>query len=229
MQRIEKRTEPPELTQWRNEFRNDPNFGYGLLCGKDVHAVVLRSLAAEQGGICAYTGIRIRAQSETRPATAHVEHVFPQKHCSAAESVAYDNLVACYPGPNAPAVSFGATFKRSWPSEEEQKLFVSPLTAGCEERFKFNQRGEITTARADDQPAKETIRRLGLDSVELTRLREAAVIPLLKIRNSKQIRSRLNAIERESGSYSEFRFVLRHVLTRRLKQIEGIRRSNRPS
>lgn len=227
MQRIEKRPEPAELTQWRNEFRNDPNFGYDLLCGKDAHDAVLGALLAEQGGICAYTGKKIRAQNGDKPATAHVEHLFPQKHCSAAESVAYDNLVACFPGPNAPAVSFGATFKKSWPAGDERKLFVSPLTAGCEDRFKFNQRGEITTARVVDQPAKETIRRLGLDSVELTRLREAAVKPLLSMQSGKQIRSRLNAIERESGTYSEFRFVLRQVLARRLKQIEVIRKSTR--
>lgn len=227
MQRIEKRPEPPELTQWRNEFRNDPNFGYDLLCGKDAHNAVLGSLLAEQGGICAYTGKKIRAQNGSKPATAHVEHLFPQKHCSAAEGVAYDNLVACFPGPNAPAVSFGATFKKSWPSGEERKLFVSPLTADCEERFRFNNRGEISAARGDDQPAKETICRLGLDSVELTRLRAAAVVPLLQQTSPKQLRSRLNAIERESGSFSEFRFVLKQVLSRRLKQIEGIRNSAR--
>ena len=229
MQRIEKRGEPTELTRWRNEFRNDPNFGYGLLCGKPAHEAVIRSLIAEQGGLCAYTGLRIHAEEMrgergVRHATAHVEHLLPQKYCTGAhtgESVAYDNLVACFPGPNAPAVTYGATFKKSWPAEEERTLFVSPLTSGCEDRFRFNNRGEITAARADDEAAKETIRRLGLDCKELNLLRKAAIMAALKPSNPKQLRNRLNSIERESGTYTVFRFVVRQVLARRLKGFEG--------
>lgn len=84
-------------------------------------------------------------------------------------------MVACLPAPNSPPLPYGALKKGMWPEPAQQYLFVSPLSAGCESRFRFTLRGEMHPAHADDAAASETIRRLALDHRELNELRKAAI------------------------------------------------------
>ena len=89
-----------------------------------VLSVDQEALIAEQRAICAYTGIGINIHH------SHIEHMIPQAHCVQGEGdVAYDNMVACFPGPDDGYVPFGAVFKANWPPLEEQHLFV-PMLAG---------------------------------------------------------------------------------------------------
>jgi uncharacterized protein (TIGR02646 family) len=161
MRWIRKQNEPRQLTEWRSQCNNDINFNYALLRqDHDTITAIHSSLLEEQGWICAYTGLRIEANS------SHIEHVKPQQHCQASETVTYTNLVACYPAPNSPDPPYGAKKKDNWPSPDEEHLFVSPLDGACETRFTFTLKGTIA-ANNEDLAAKTTIAKLGLDHGEL--------------------------------------------------------------
>lgn len=179
MRRIEKRSEPPELRQWRAAGQAAPasegvNFGYAALRQSRSRAsLLLESLLTEQGGLCAYTGRRVGNDS------AHVEHLTPPCYCERGQDVAYDNMGACWPEPNGPAGDFGAHAKGNWPSPAEAGMFVSPLSPGCEGRFVFNDRGEIRPANAADRAAATTIGRLKLDHKRLTAFRRSEIDAVL--------------------------------------------------
>ena len=120
MREIGPLVEPAAFTEWRAKYRNDINYGYGLI-SSDLRDLIKDSIIAKQGGLCAYTGIGINAEK------SHIEHLLPQDHCHRGqEDVAYGNMVACYPGPNTVYVPFGALRKSNWPSRADQHLFVSP-------------------------------------------------------------------------------------------------------
>lgn len=232
MRKIEKRTEPVELTQWRAANQADPdgggiNFGYDQL--RQSPAVVnllLDSLLAEQGWLCAYTGRRIDRSS------AHVEHVVAQAHCERGQDVAYDNMVACWPQPSGPHGEFGAHEKGSWPSAAEAALFVSPLSNSCEARFVFNQRGEISAA---DPAAAKTIEKLKLDHKRLTALRRSeieSVLGTMRGLSLKEARQRLRSIEESEVSLkggadvtlNPYCFALKQALAHYIKAAERIQK-----
>ncbi len=216
MRRIEKRTEPRELSEWRARHSSDPNFGYSLLSGKAAHEVAKDSLIEEQGWLCAYTGQSIRRE------TAHIEHLKPQAHCNPAERIDYRNMVACFPGPNAASPGYGAIEKGDWPAPEAAHLFVSPLRPGCEQRFRFDSLGRIRPASNDDAAAAETIRRLGLDHRSLIQNR-AADFEFIDSLGPKQFRSRLAQLESEAGHLTQFCFALKQVLAKRIQILAAIR------
>src|SRR5262245_25782450 len=138
MRWIQKRNEPHQLTEWRSRYANDINFHYKLI-DRDTHQAIIDALLQEQGWLCAYTGVRIEVDR------CHIEHVKAQDHCTPGETVAYVNMVACYPAPNPKSKTpYGAEKKGSWPAPAEQHLFVSPLDRSCETRFLFNSHGEVT-------------------------------------------------------------------------------------
>lgn len=243
MRKIEKREEPEALRTWRAAHQADPsgagiNYGYDALRqNNQATGEVLRSLV-EQGAICAYTGVRIT------PETSHIEHLKPQAHCERGEDVAYTNLVACWPQPNSGfQAAFGAHAKGSWPSAAEQHLFVSPLSEGCEARFKFDRHGEIRVASERDDPAQETIARLNLDERRerakglprrLTGWRREAIAGTLgkhQHLSVKDARQRLRVMaerERELNGganviLAPFCFAIRQALVGHLRRIEAIR------
>ncbi len=215
MRKIEKRPEPEVLTRWRASNAGSPNFHYRELTERSA---VIESLLHEQGRICAYTGQRIG------PASAHIEHINPQAHCSDAESVDYQNMVACFPGPNKPSPGYGAVFKASWPSPEQRALFVSPLTAGCEARFRFDYKGQISAANASDAAAIETIRKLNLADSSLAKLRREAVQPLKRLK-IKEAQQRLKSLAAEGERMTEFCFVVKQALEKHIRTLHRIRAS----
>jgi len=227
MRRINKNIEPIALTEWRAKYQNDINFGYKLL-RSDVNAskAIIDSLLKEQGWLCAYTGIRISEEK------CHIEHIKAQYHCSPAETVSYNNMLACYPKPNhVPEPKFGARKKGDWPSPQESFLFVSPLDATCENRFIFNLQGEIFHQAEADNAAKTTIKKLGLCDSELSKLRRGAVQGLLGKENNLPIqnaRKRLTRLKAQnSGHLEEFCFVLIQALEKHIKRVENIAKSKR--
>lgn len=230
MRMISKQQCPTQLTEWRLANQHDVNFGYKLLPSA-LYALVLESLISEQRGLCAYTGISVTVNS------AHVEHIFPQNHCSKDEETRYENLAACVPAPNQKSkLPYGAQFKDSWPSAAEMQDFVSPYSHGCEKRFVFGIRGTMEAA-PNDAAAAKTIEKLGLDHRALRerRLRSinAAIGAGRKTQlslDAKAIRNRiskLKADEHGQGRLEEFCFMLVQVLPKRLKQVEAIRNSKR--
>ena len=108
---IRKQSPPPVLTEWRMP-RLVGNRTAGMDCtyaemrrDHDVLRAVEDGLSMEQGGICAYTGIRIvrtRQSGSTlqRDVNFHIEHLVPQTYCTYGQDTEYANLVACWPGPN---------------------------------------------------------------------------------------------------------------------------------
>jgi uncharacterized protein (TIGR02646 family) len=196
-------------------------------------------LHAEQGGLCAYTGLCIRlSPNALREVDFHLEHVVPQTHCEYGQDADYANIVACWPKPNCGfEAKYGAVKKGSWPPPDEKYLFVSPLDPGCTERFSFNLRGEIFPTIENDEAAKKTINKLGLDDPELIALRRSAIRgalePAKQLLGLEQTRKLLAHYEAQSKrvdrgeavQLGQFSFVIQNVLPRQMKKIEGIKKS----
>jgi uncharacterized protein (TIGR02646 family) len=239
------------LTEWRGprlvKDRNE-----GMQCTyeelrKDPAALeaVEDGLFEEQGGICAYTGLRIRLKKSNRLSGGerevdfHLEHLLAQAHCRTeatyGQDAAYENLVACWPRPNCgfePA--YGARKKGQWPSPAELHRFVSPLDKTCTKRFRFNQRGEISAARDDDTAAKETIEKLGLDDDSLMDLRRSAIRGALNPRSGliklKDARKLLRQMKEDAAKLDQgvpvqlapFCFAIEQALEHEIRKLEGI-------
>ena len=228
MREIRSQPEPAALTQWRARVQDDVNFGYKLLPA-EVRQVVKDALVVEQGGLCAYTGIRIDGDR------SHIEHLLPQAHCQRGQDVDYANIVACYPAPDAAYVPYGALRKKDWPARDSLHLFVSPRSPRCEQRFVFNLRGEISAASADDSAAKETIRRLGLGDSGLTARRREAIEAtlgmfgkrplLLDLKSAKRRLKQIEQAEADAGRLEQFCFVLKQALRKHIVRLEAIRQS----
>jgi len=77
MRTIPKTSPPRLLTQWKAANAGDINYGYNLMRqDAAVREAVEDALLAEQGFLCAYTGMRIDR------GLFHIEHLIPQSHCS---------------------------------------------------------------------------------------------------------------------------------------------------
>ena len=213
MRKIEKQREPAALSQWRAANAGTPNCSYRHL-SSEAHQAVKGSLIEEQGSLCAYTGHRIRADS------CHIEHLKPQAHCIDEETVSYQNIVACYPFSGHPG--YGAKQKDNWPSPSEAARFVSPLSDGCEARFRFDAAGRIAPANALDTAATETILRLRLNHSSLEKFRHEAVRPVLAL-PLKAARSRLADLDRRSRTLTPFCFAVRQMLQRHIRRLEAMR------
>jgi len=245
---IRKRVAPNSLTQWRGP-RLPATRPEGLECTYDemrrtsaVLEALEDNLVGEQGGICAYTGHQIRltranaAAGVQRTVDFHIEHLIPQAHCTYGQDADYSNLVACWPRPNCgfePA--YGAKRKGSWPSPNEQALFVSPLRADCTTRFKFNHLGKISATQEDDAAANRTIDRLGLYDATLTDLRRQAIRgalnPASRPIRLNEARRLLRGMERDSDDVNQglfiqlkpFCFAIQPALEREIRKLEAIR------
>jgi len=245
MRTISKRKAPGQLTQWRQErLKGNPEAegmeaGYNALRrDQDTMQAIEAQLCDEQGGLCAYTGMRIDDGSQK---DFHVEHLIAQEYCTEAHGQAnadtdYKNLLACWPAPNYSAQpQFGAVVKANWPSPQEKHLFVSPLSSGCESRFTFDDLGKVGHY-PDDDAVKETIEKLGLASNELAALRQQAIRGALWPRQKpigvpaaqqqlESIQSLEKAIERGgTNRLPAYCFAIKQALERR---IELLRRSKK--
>lgn len=219
MRRIVKTHAPQELTTWC-EDNKDVNHSYGDLCGTEAHKVLKDKLLAEQGNICAYTGRTIESSS------SHVEHLKPQSQCAEWEDVDYRNVVACFPADGGDtSYGYGAPVKGGWWDEE---LFVSPLSEGCERRFRFTWSGHVYPNPEDHQKATETIKVLCLDHEGLRKLRESRIKGFfglgsrtsskpLSIAEANIALANIDQFE-GNGRLVEFCFVLKQLLPRYIAQ-----------
>jgi uncharacterized protein (TIGR02646 family) len=223
MRQIRSRSEPVAFTEWRASSQNDINYGYDLI-PSDLRSAIKDALISDQRGLCAYTGIGIDQDR------AHIEHLLPQKHCQPGqEDVAYMNMVSCYPGPNSAYVPYGAVFKADWPTRQEQHLFVSPRSAGCEARFMFSIRGKISAAE-NDVAASETIKPLVLDHHELEGFRREAIsatLDALDLPSARKRLARLQDAENGGGRLEPFCFALKQALRKHITRLLAIREQKR--
>lgn len=197
----------------------------------EVVGDVKQALQQEQGGLCAYTGRPIA----TRPdGDFHLEHLTPQAHCGYGEDADYQNLVACWPRPNCGfEPRYGARRKGGWPPPKDQNLFLSPLRADCTTRFSFNHRGEIFPSRDDDEAARLTIEKLGLNDLEIIELRKSAIRGALSPRGEwltlPQCRRLVEALDRvahnvDNGANDQlpaYWFALRSAAEARIRKLGG--------
>jgi uncharacterized protein (TIGR02646 family) len=227
MKHITKMAPPRRLHRW---FDSQPleegrriNCGYVHMPG-DVKQIVKHQLISEQGGLCCYTGIRINNQK------SHIEHFMPQSLCQNHEDVAYDNLLAAYPGDNAQRCPYGAHEKANW---YDGDLLVNPLRPDSESRFRFNLDGQIIPAQESDQAATETIKKLCLYHGSLTEMRKQAIEAALFHKNQHLREAQLRRIitnycQRDSNQlFRPFCFVIMQAAQELLHKVEDKRQDKR--
>lgn len=147
MRTITKGEEPHDLLNWKRTNQATPqNLNYR---GGDFPAEAVRkALLAEQFHLCAYTmkALETAAQCEERGQdtvhACHIEHVLPQARRIDAETIDFQNMVACFPPSRTDVVcDYGAHAKASYDPAAE--AFVSPLSPAAERHFKFFFDGTI--------------------------------------------------------------------------------------
>lgn len=163
-------------------------------------------LLKEQGFICCYCEIRINDNN------SHIEHFRPRSLFP--EDLAdYNNLLcSCQKNPPKGEPKHCGNKKGNW---YEKDLIISPLEKNCEERFRYTFDGRINPADENDDAARETIERLGLNVKKLTDSRKMILEPFieeLNIKSYADIVSEINRlIEIESeGRYPEFCATLKY-------------------
>jgi uncharacterized protein (TIGR02646 family) len=230
MRTIKKGAEPRSLREWRAGNMGKVNFHYDHL-PKEVRKDLKLALIKEQGGLCAYTGLRIWHKTASGESNAHIEHLKPRSRSNREdkpeETTDYGNLVACYPGDRQPHPGFGAAQKADWPKDaQEAALFVSPLSEGCEGRFRYKINGEMLPSSPQDKAAVATIEKLKLDDPKgaLRNLRGQCLARVLKLR-SKEAQQWIHNLDGETGSRAEFCFALRQALEGQIKRLGHIRKS----
>ena len=207
MKYIIKQSEPQELTALRESASEDwqPTFEDLQRIPKEaVHA----SLLAEQGYICCYCNMRISADS------SHIEHFKPRSKFPEAE-LEYENLLAsCQLETQRREPRRCGMKKRAW---FHRTLLISPLQEDCESRFRFAADGAIYPANDNDQAARETILRLGLDNDELVRRRveaiDAVFVDMDKFEHG-EIRRLIDAFHQrdENGRFEPFCSAITYIL-----------------
>lgn len=222
MRRIAKTHSPQKLSAWRNE-NQEANHAYRDLLGTEAHTALKNKLLQEQGWLCAYTGRTIESHS------SHVEHIKPQCVCSEWEDVEYRNVVACFPADGGDrSHGYGAPIKSNWWDEPR---FVSPLSEGCERRFRFVWSGLVHPNPELHEPAKETIKALQLDADSLRDLRKARINGFfgfgartrsrpLSIADARTALANIDRFD-GNGRLQEFCFVLKQLLPKYIEQARG--------
>ncbi|OPA89514.1 hypothetical protein BFW86_13595 [Pseudomonas fluorescens] len=185
MRFIKKGGEPRALIEWRRENRATPHnlfYGKGSSFPSDA---VRQALLKEQFHLCAYTMRRLptlaecQAEGQGTQFSCHIEHVRAQKHHKA-DSIAYNNLVACYPSSQTKvACGYGAVEKDDYDVAHEP--FVSPLIANVERQFRYSSDGYVEGLTDE---AKATVEVLKLNHPTLVNDRAAVIKGRLKPRGT---------------------------------------------
>lgn len=220
MRFVQKTMAPASLVEWIAENKGPTlTLHFEMLPGR-LKAELKGRLLAEQGHLCAYTGLRIG------DAQSHIEHLIPQKTCGSLYKpelvVDYHNVVACYPGAGLPEPGFGARFKDQWPSPECIGDFVKPTDPSCERRFRYSSNGEVHPENTDDRAASQTIERLNLGHPSLVRRRRQAILSLFETRKKAITRSYISQRIKQcdaignDGAMEEFCYIKKQYLTRKL-------------
>ncbi|OGB69535.1 MAG: hypothetical protein A2486_13785 [Burkholderiales bacterium RIFOXYC12_FULL_65_23] len=176
MRAIRKGAEPRALLDWKRQNATTPDILH-YDGGGFPREAVRQSLLQEQSHLCAYTMKRLATLAECQQQgrdtghSCHIEHILPQSRGVPAESIDYQNMVACFPAPNPKtACDYGADFKADY--DPSQSLFVSPLSTEVERQFAFDSRGGV---QGLTPAAEATIRHLNLNHRVLVQARQASI------------------------------------------------------
>lgn len=188
MRSIKKGAEPRELINWKALNSTTPDnlrYGGGGFPGEEVREALLK----EQFHLCAYTMKALatadscKASGRDTRHSCHIEHVLPQTRGIPAETIDYQNMVACFPPSQANvACLYGAKFKGAY--DPAVKPFVSPLSANVEHHFIFDKDGEVVGVTDEGQA---TIKALNLNHQSLVDDRAASIRGRLMPKTGKSI------------------------------------------
>lgn len=208
MKFIKKKSTPPELLA----YARTPNATYEDLHEnhKDIWEITRLSLADEQGYICCYCGQYISGFQGTQ-----IEHLFPKG------TKAYEKMQLDYEN-NLIASCDGGKYKRKQNAgipktdlhcdtkKHSDPIPVHPLMKYCEEKFLYNDDGDILGIGSD---AEATIEILNLKSNILKNMRKAAIdnYTLFPPSDWQKEYERLDKKD-SKGCYPEFCFVLRSYI-----------------
>ena len=204
MKRIMKEAEPAEFSSWKEQDRmaHRPNWNR---VPATVRETVHESLMREQGFICCY------CESTIVKDDSHVEHFRPVRRFPA-KQLDYDNMhCSCQRDPSPDKPRHCGHRKGSW---FDEKLLISPLEAGCEDRFRFTAYGDVFPRSDHDTAAETTIEKLGLNLPKLRALRAAAInaaIDKLHAASSEEIERLLE--RQEDGRLLPFHTTIAQVLS----------------
>jgi uncharacterized protein (TIGR02646 family) len=224
MKFVHKQGAPHKYKMWRRRVKRTSQEDYREMPG-EMKAAVLAALVMEQGEICAYTMIRVDAE------TSHIEHIKPESLCRKEEKgsdLDFDNMLSCFPRNGMRrAWRYGAQRKGSW---WDSTLFISPLEPLCEKRFRFNLDGEISVVGAN-KAASKTIEVLALDHPTLTEDRRRAIHefiygkdgdnPLSKVKASQL---KMSVCNRSGGQFVEFCVAFRDALEEHITYVKKLAR-----
>lgn len=210
MKYITKDPEPQEIIDWKENDkmfqRGKPNWNRL----KASHKESLRnSTLTEQGHICCYCERRVSLQD------SHLEHLKPQEKSPEAQ-IEYTNLLcSCQLEIEKGEPRHCGNNKGSWFDNE---LFISPLDANCETRFKYTMQGEILAYNENDIAAKTTIEKLKLDLPKLNDLRRKAVEPFMDGDLSldeinKLVEGYLIEKDKNEGKYNQFYTTIKYLFS----------------
>lgn len=188
MRTITKGEEPHDLLNWKRANQATPqNLNYR---GGDFPAEAVRkALLAEQLHLCAYTmkALKMAAQCEAHAQdttyACHIEHLLPQARKIDAETIDFQNLLACFPpSRSGVACDYGAQAKANYDPAVQD--FVSPLAASAEQHFKFYRDGTIEGVTPQ---GKATVKVLRLDHALLNHDRAAVIKGWLEPKPGKRL------------------------------------------
>ena len=201
MKRIVKGAEPTEFSNWKKRDRMAHRPRWNRV-PTEIKKSIHESLMREQGFICCYCESRIARDD------SHVEHFRPQSRFPALQ-LDYGNLhCSCQRDLSPGEPRHCGSRKGSW---FDDKLLLSPLEADCEDRLRFTANGDVFPRSIDDEAAKTTIEKLGLDLPKLRALRAAAIDALYTLSNEEIER----LLERRlDGQLLEFHTAIAQVLSR---------------
>jgi len=188
MRSIKKGPVPRALLDWQIQNAKTPDnlrYGGGGFPGEEVREALLK----EQFHLCAYTMKALatadscKASGRDTRHSCHIEHVLPQTRGITAETIDYQNMVACFPpSQSSIACLYGAKFKDAY--DPAEKPFVSPLSANVERHFEFDKDGEVTGATDEGQA---TIKAMNLNHKSLVDDRAASIRGRLMPKTGKSI------------------------------------------
>ena len=182
---------------------------------REVYDKLRVSLLEEQGYICCYCGCRITLDNVT------VEHLKPRDKYKKQE-LDYSNLLAsCDGGQNKR--NKNERDRQYYPlycncKKGNSEIPVTPLIDNCEERFKYDEKGNIF-CKEGDTAAENTINILNLNNSIFKKQRQAAMKTIIWCkdeiqRNKKEEIARLSSKRNDDGvfGYLPFCFVMTSYL-----------------
>ena len=146
---------------------------------------LLRTLMERQGYLCAWVGENIGSNDG---ADAHIDHVKPQDPF-AELALDPENMVAAWPKNADPTRPWGAHRRGNWWHAD----MVRPNDRSCETRLRYSVSGSIASRRPDDEVAKDTISKFGLDHAVLRELRRSTIVGFRRRREWRADIQRLSA------------------------------------